>query len=205
MLRSLEHEHIEGMRLAGTVLDVGGGQGFRYLELLRIEGVVHSVNINSDVTPTFLADLNQPLPFADASYDHVISFNTLEHVEKDAELLAEMFRILKPGGSFLLTVPFLYRIHGSPWDFHRHTAEWWERKLVSLGIATEQFHVQPLVWSPLSSACAQFKWFRSGILGGNVKRLITLFGLLRRPQPGSSGEAELANFSLGYLIHGAKP
>jgi GT2 family glycosyltransferase/SAM-dependent methyltransferase len=47
------------------------------------------------------------LSFDDASLDHVLSFDVLEHVPDYPAALAEFFRVLRPGGSLLLSVPFL--------------------------------------------------------------------------------------------------
>ena len=46
------------------------------------------------------------LSFATASFDHVLSFDVLEHVPDYMAALREPYRILKPGGSLLMTVPF---------------------------------------------------------------------------------------------------
>lgn len=45
------------------------------------------------------------LAFGDASFDLVIAFHVLEHVPDDARALAEIRRVLRPGGSALLQVP----------------------------------------------------------------------------------------------------
>ena len=58
-------------------------------------------------------DLRQ-LPLADESLDLVTSFDTLEHIEEDEQALAEIYRVLKPGGHALLTVP------AHPWMFSTH-------------------------------------------------------------------------------------
>jgi SAM-dependent methyltransferase len=45
------------------------------------------------------------LPFADGEFDVVVGINFLEHLEDDAEFVREMARVLKPGGTFILTCP----------------------------------------------------------------------------------------------------
>lgn len=45
------------------------------------------------------------LPFADGSFDRVITSEVLEHIQSDTAAIAEFVRILRPGGSFACTVP----------------------------------------------------------------------------------------------------
>ena len=45
------------------------------------------------------------LPFADASFDRVIASEVLEHVADDAAAMAELARVLRPGGTLAVTVP----------------------------------------------------------------------------------------------------
>jgi SAM-dependent methyltransferase len=49
----------------------------------------------------------QKLPFADASYDFVFASHVLEHVPDDRKAIAEIRRILKPGGWAILPVPVI--------------------------------------------------------------------------------------------------
>jgi SAM-dependent methyltransferase len=205
LLRALENEILAGIHLRGMTLDVGGGINFGYYGLLKTEGVTHSVNITPAVMPTIIADLNMPLPLSSCSYDNVISFNTLEHLENDSLAFAEMIRVLKPGGAFHVTVPFLYRLHGRYGDFHRHSAEWWDVYIRSLGVPQERFRVIPLVWSPLSSALAQFPWFGGGRRGRLLRRVILLLPLVwPLSHRGNAKDATYHPFSLGYYISGTK-
>jgi SAM-dependent methyltransferase len=55
--------------------------------------------------PTEYADF-QKLHFADKHFDVVIASDVFEHVRKDDQGYREIFRVLKPGGSLLLTVPY---------------------------------------------------------------------------------------------------
>ena len=45
------------------------------------------------------------LPFADDSFDRVIAAEVLEHLPEDTRAMAELFRVLKPGGLMAVTVP----------------------------------------------------------------------------------------------------
>jgi SAM-dependent methyltransferase len=45
------------------------------------------------------------LPFADGAFDRVIAAEVLEHVPDDARALAELARVLRPGGTLAVTVP----------------------------------------------------------------------------------------------------
>lgn len=200
LLRSLEDDLIARIQLRGKTLDIGGGATFDYVKAITVDGSVESVNMSADVRPTFVADLNAALPFGDAAYDNVICFNTLEHVLDERAILNELLRVLRPGGRFVITVPFLFRRHGNYGDFHRHTAEFWEHILTDHGIASGAFQVQPLVWSPLSSALATLPWFRGGLRGRVVKLAVLAMPLLY----GRQGGRPDTNYALGYYIDGWK-
>jgi SAM-dependent methyltransferase len=66
----------------------------------------------SDVTAT---------PFASGSVDLVIATGLLEHVDDDRKLIAEIHRILKPGGTVHIEIPFLQQYHDDPIDCRRLT------------------------------------------------------------------------------------
>ena len=70
--------------------------------------------------PSVFGDAQQ-LPFADASVDHVILLDVLEHIPDPQCSIEEIFRVLKPGGTLTIQVPFMYPIHDAPLDFHRWT------------------------------------------------------------------------------------
>jgi SAM-dependent methyltransferase len=61
------------------------------------------------------------LPFADNSFDTILCTEVLEHVPEPQKTLQEFFRVLKPEGHVILSVPFLYQVHEQPYDFFRYT------------------------------------------------------------------------------------
>lgn len=54
-------------------------------------------------TATFKVDNSERLSFADASFDFIITCECLEHVSNPATMAGEIFRVLRPGGKFILT------------------------------------------------------------------------------------------------------
>ena len=210
MFRMLVYERIEGIQLRGLTLDLGGGRVNSYHHLFDIQGRIDSVNIDTHRRPTYVADMNRPLPFRSNSFDHVICFNTLEHIH-DADLaLSEMLRVLKQGGSFHIAVPFLYPVHGDPDDFHRHTASWWEQYLGEIGVLSSQFAIEPLVWSQMASAFAMIESGRLRILRRFFRNLAMLLEILIYWRWHSSERQDSKvvqvnpKYALGYYIEGAK-
>jgi SAM-dependent methyltransferase len=79
----------------------------------------------SEVTPGFPTDLvldvRRMPEVADGAYDCIFCSGVLEHVDDYRAGLAELTRILKPGGVLLLGLPFRQAIHLAPHDYWRFT------------------------------------------------------------------------------------
>jgi methionine biosynthesis protein MetW len=56
------------------------------------------------------ADLDQPLEFPDASFDVVVAGELLEHLRDPQRVVAEIHRVLRPGGTFVASVPNAFRL-----------------------------------------------------------------------------------------------
>lgn len=67
-----------------------------------------------------LSDIKN-IPLRDNSVDVVLSTSSLEHIEFPDLFFSESFRVLKPGGSLYINVPFAYPEHEIPYDFQRPT------------------------------------------------------------------------------------
>ena len=149
LLRMLEYEKLASLKLAGRVLDMGGGQNARYLPLLPAGITVESVNIDPKIGPTHLVQPGQPLPLADNSFDAAICLNTLEHIYDAMPVLTDLHRVVKPGGAVHVMVPFMFRIHGHPDDYFRATPSWWRESFARAGFRALEFF--PLVWGRRST------------------------------------------------------
>jgi SAM-dependent methyltransferase len=94
--------------LKGRVLDVGCGLG----DMVRFRANTVGVDINPNAVEYARSrglDVRQmrpdQLPFDDCMFDGAILDNVLEHLEQPTPLLAEIRRILRPQGSFIVGVP----------------------------------------------------------------------------------------------------
>lgn len=59
---------------------------------------------------TVWADADEPLPFPDAGFDAVVAGELLEHIRFPDRLVAEVARVLRPGGTFAGSVPNVFRL-----------------------------------------------------------------------------------------------
>lgn len=61
------------------------------------------------------------LPFSDASFSMILCTEVLEHCMNPHQVIAEFYRILKPGGKLILTTRFIFPLHDVPYDYFRFT------------------------------------------------------------------------------------
>jgi len=115
-----------GLRPGDRVLDVGAGFGRHVFECTRrgaiavaldpsadevvqtrstIAAMVEAGEITADAFGGVLRGDATCLPFADHTFDVVITSEVLEHITDDTAAIAEMVRVLRPGGRFAATVP----------------------------------------------------------------------------------------------------
>ena len=124
-----------GLRSGDLVLDLGCGFGRHAYEALRrgasvvacdlgvdelrqvraVAGVMHDAGhlgptdsgLGTVVLETANGDARR-LPFADGAFDRVIASEVMEHIDDDDTAMAELTRVLRPGGTIAVTVPSLF-------------------------------------------------------------------------------------------------
>ena len=115
----------EAVEPGQLVLDAGSGRApyrklFSHARYETADFV--SVRGKKYVEPDYVCDLAQ-IPVEDARFDHVLLTQVLEHIPEPATVLAELNRVLKPGGTLWLTAPLFYAEHERPYDIftlHRY-------------------------------------------------------------------------------------
>jgi SAM-dependent methyltransferase len=114
--------------MEGIILDVGGKKinkrGAFQPDVTKYKGQVSWLYLNMEIktAPDIYGDAHK-LPVKSESIDCVLCCEVLEHVADPFTCCSEIYRILKPGGLFVFSVPFIFPIHADPYDFGRFTPE----------------------------------------------------------------------------------
>ena len=109
----------------GYLLDVGCGRK-PYESLFNVTSYI-GLDIaggghNDDAKSADVYYDGKVFPFTDSFFDYVISNQVLEHVLDQEQLMEEIYRVLKPDGLLLITVPFVWDEHEAPYDYWRYTS-----------------------------------------------------------------------------------
>lgn len=105
--------------MCGVVLDIGGGR--KRGQFKKPDGVKWIVlDINRNLSPSIVANA-QKLPVKPETIGCVKCTELLEHVEHPEIVIEEIIRVLKSGGTLILSMPFSIGVHADPCDFQRFT------------------------------------------------------------------------------------
>jgi ubiquinone/menaquinone biosynthesis C-methylase UbiE len=113
-------------QLTGKVLDIGAGESpWKYL--LGRDTIYQGIDIQSAEEFGMIKSRDViyydglTIPFPSNEFDAGLCIEVLEHAKSPQVLLSEAFRVLKPGGKLVITVPWSARVHHIPFDYHRFT------------------------------------------------------------------------------------
>jgi len=131
--------------VSARVLDAGAGEG-RFRELFahtNYVGVDLAVG-DSMWNYSALDAINslERLCFADDTFDVVVFTQVMEHLPEPGAVLAEIARVLRPGGLLILVAPQSWHAHQIPHDFYRYTAYGIRHLLTKNGLAIDE--IKPL-------------------------------------------------------------
>jgi len=175
----------------GDILDIGCGKmPYKNYILEKSEvsnyiglDIENALEYDASVKPDFTWD-GIKMPFQNERFDTAFGTEVLEHCPKPEIILKEVNRVLKPGGVFFFTVPFLWPLHEVPHDEYRYTPYALVRLLEETGFVNTD--IKPMggwhasmaqmlgLWvrrSPISTR--KRKWL-SAILKPIIKQLIKM-------------------------------
>jgi len=197
------------------VLDLGGARVAKRgrFRIEHFELDVICVNLMRAQSPHVQAEAAH-VPFRDSVFDAVVCSELLEHVPDPPRVLSEIFRVLRPGGTVLICVPFMCRIHADPVDYGRYTDLYWRETLERIGFQDVQIEEQGLFWSVLADMLRDLIYFRTSsgwMQRGWIIRLAGIaLGICRRKavewdtQPGRRWVSAPSGFTTGFGIRAKK-
>ncbi len=118
---------VETFALPEPILEIGSYQVAGQEDILNLRGLFPGkrytgLDFRAGPGVDVVGDAER-LPQATGSVGTVIAMNTFEHVRRFWRAFAEVERVLRPDGVFLLSVPFYFHIHAFPSDYWRFTPE----------------------------------------------------------------------------------
>jgi SAM-dependent methyltransferase len=174
----------EAFDLPGPILEIGSYQVAGQEEIINLRSLfAGKPYVGVDVRPgpgvDLVADV-EALPHADASVGSVIAMSTFEHVPHFWRGFAEVERVLRPDGVFVVSIPFHFHIHNHPGDFWRFTPQ-------ALDLMLANYPSRILGWHgprkrPLNVWAVAFNKGCPPLTRGDFERYHTLVGeYARRP------------------------
>lgn len=119
-------QHISSLapQLKGKVLDIGCGtkpyqKYFASNEYIGME-IGTKKNLKKNIADVYYD--GDRFPFEENSFESSLCTEVFEHIYNPNKFLDEVYRILKPNGTLLMTVPFVWDEHGQPYDFSRYSS-----------------------------------------------------------------------------------
>ena len=132
LLRVLQIYECFSIRLYGTSIEFGAidNKDKTFSNFVKGKSKFHYSNKKSNKKlKVFYSDLTKKLSIPSKKYNNVLFFNILEHLPEYKLVFSEIYRIIKRGGNFVGSVPFIYQIHAAPNDYFRFSKQFFELNL----------------------------------------------------------------------------
>ena len=128
--RSLLAYHHAAELVEGDILEIGTGTGYG-VELVAPNATRYiTVDKQLPDSPLQLENVEYyymevpPIGFENSSFDSVVSFQVIEHIEKDIEFVREVSRVLRPSGKFVVSTPNApMSLTRNPWHVREYNAD----------------------------------------------------------------------------------
>lgn len=140
----------------GIVLDIGGRDRGRFKKPKdKVEKWIFA-DINEDYHPDVVLDVANMPNIESNSIDVISAINLFCNVERMEDGLKESYRVLKPGGNALISVPFMHAVAEDPVDFQRWGEKKWKKFLTEIGFTVEKIEIEGLFFTVMADMTKDF-------------------------------------------------
>lgn len=146
------------------------------------------------------------LPLESGAVDCILCMVVLEHTRNPGKVLAEFARILKPGGTLFMVVPFLWEEHQAPNDFQRFTRYGVRRLMEGLPLRIDMLHPMGGFFTVAARRCVNLlAFFQTGWRWILFVPMAPVFGILLPLLLNALDRLDSKQeFSLGFRIRATK-
>ena len=128
--RSVLAYHRAAELVSGDILEIGTGSGYG-VEVIAPKATRYiTIDKHLPQNPLQLDNVEYyemevpPIDFESGSFDAVVSFQVIEHIEEDIDFVREVARVLRPGGKFVVSTPNApMSLTRNPWHVREYNAD----------------------------------------------------------------------------------
>lgn len=111
---------LQEIQKPSVFIDIGAGQG-NFKQLFSEVNTCLALDFYPYHGIDVVCNFSQGIPLIHNFADIILLSNVLEHMSEPYKLLKECRKILVPEGTLIIMVPFMMKVHQSPYDFYRYT------------------------------------------------------------------------------------
>ena len=189
--------------LTGNLLDVGGGNGKRYRALFPHVTTYKTLDPDLAAQPDIVGVAEQ-IPLPDASVDSILCTEMLMDCLHPEQAIAEMARVLKPGGTLLLSASFMGALYNEPHNFWRFTPYSLERLLQpyfsSIALERRGGYFALRTQQRVRYLIERFDLYHRPLLGRMVSLWSAVFGRLAIARDRRDDSKANRKFAIGYHL-----
>lgn len=201
ILRRAQLKYIRDLKLTGSVIDLGAKNSENIYFNLFNRSDVHDFTFADyyHTGPNLIKiDFEKPFEIPDESYDSIVAFNVLEHIYNYNQFISECYRIGTPNAELHMVIPFMWKFHEDPYDFHRYTHQAIEKMLTGNG--WEILVIEPTIHGQFSVFCSLFESYFPNFIRTHFQNIC--MGLDKMVNKKRNGKTV---YPLGYNVLAKKP
>ena len=207
--RPRQEAFIQKYANTGKTLDVGCGNDL-YRSFFP-NCITLDIEARPGIKVDIVGDAHDLHMIEDQAFDVILCTEVLEHLHTPTRAIAELHRILKPGGMLILTTRFIFPLHDIPCDYYRYTKYGLRHllkdfEIIELKEEANTIETLAVLYQRIGFQCDTLGWRPFKLLWFLKAKLILLFSWILTREYGDIGHKNLEEniLSSGYFVAARK-